>query len=407
MSSKVAAVAEREHALLSASAAHRWLNCTPAARLEETFPETESEYANEGRLAHEIAELKFRKAFTEPMGLRAFNNRLRKLQENPLYQPEMLKYTDAYLDYVSGIVHGFASYPYIAVEKRIDYSTYAPEGFGTGDCIIIYGDTIYVIDFKYGKGVPVSAVGNPQMRLYALGAYTTYAFLYPITTVKTAIVQPRLDTISEEVITVEELLAWGESIKPIAQTAFEGKGEYVSGDHCRFCRAKGQCRARAEFSLSLEEVHFMKPPLISNEEVGQILERAKNLAKWAADLEAYALAECLKGIEIPGWKAVEGRSTRQFTNQDEAFKVLTGAGYEEAMLYERKPLTLAATEKLIGKPKFAELLQGFINMPPGKPTLAPVTDKREAIKTITAEEAFGETANNCETNNENGGNANE
>lgn len=401
MSSKAAVATKREHAILSASAAHRWLTCTPSARLEETLPETKSGYADEGKLAHSIAELKFRKAFTEPMGLRAFNSRLKKLQENPLYQPEMIKHTDMYLDYVSEIVHSFASYPYVAVEKQIDLSTYVPQGFGTADCIVVFGDTIHVIDFKYGKGVPVSAEGNPQMRLYALGAYMAYAFLYPLTTVKTAIVQPRLDTISEEVISVEELLAWGERIKPIARTAFEGKGEYVAGDHCRFCRAKAQCRARAEINLSLEDIHFMMPPLISNEEVGQILERAKHLAKWTADLQDYALAECLKGADIPGWKAVEGRSIRQFTNQDEAFNVLLNAGYEEAMLYERKPLTLAATEKLIGKPKFAELLKEFVNTPPGKPTLAPATDTREAIKPITAEQAFGEN------DKENGGNANE
>jgi len=414
MSQKVATVNEPKHALLSASSAHRWLTCTPSARLEKTLPETRSEYADEGRLAHAIAELKFRKAFTEPMSLRTFNNRLKKLQENPLYQPEMLKHTDAYLDYALSIAHSFPTRAYIAVEKQIDYAAYAPQGFGTADCIIIFGDTIHVIDFKYGKGVPVSAVNNPQMRLYALGALTAYSFLYPIATIKTAIVQPRLDTISEETITAEDLIAWGEGIRPIAQIAFEGKGEFTSGDHCRFCRAKAQCRARAEFNLSLEEVHMMKPPLISNEEVGQILERAKNLAKWAADLEEYALAECLKGIEIPGWKAVEGRSTRQFTNQDAAFNILLSAGYEEAMLYERKPLTLAATEKLIGKPKFVELLKEYVNTPPGKPALAPANDKREAIKTITAEQAFSETVNSetvnsnvtvnsNETKNENGG----
>lgn len=381
----------KQHALLSASAAERWLHCTPSARLEAAQPEQESSYANEGRLAHDIAELKLRKAFVEPMGLRKFNDRLKKLRENPLYQEEMLNHTDTYLEYVSAIMHSFKTPPYIAIEKRLDYSQYAPEGFGTGDCIIIAGNILHVIDFKYGKGVPVSAYENPQMKLYALGAFTESAFLFPITTIKMAIIQPRLNSISEFEISVTDLLAWGESIKPIAQKAFAGEGEFVSGDHCQFCRVKSLCRARTEFNTSLEEYKIMKPPLLSNDEVGQILVRAQNLAKWASDLEDYALAEILKGSEIPGWKAVEGRSIRQFTNQDEAFKVLTSNGFEEVMLYERKPLTLASVEKLIGKPKFTELLSTYVNTPPGKPTLAILSDKREAITLkATVEQAFGE-----------------
>lgn len=380
---------EPEHALLSASGACRWLACTPSARLEETLPESTSEYAEEGRLAHEIAELKLRKAFVEPIGPRKFNNQLKKFKENPLYQDEMLKHTDTYLDYVSGIVHGFTALPYVAVEKRLDYSSYAPEGFGTGDTIIIGGNILHVIDFKYGKGVPVSAEMNPQMMLYALGAYTEYSFLYPIETVKMVIIQPRLDMVSEYELITENLLAWGESIKPIAQTAFAGEGEFVPGDHCRFCRAKALCRARSEFNTELESYQQMKPPLISNEEVGQILQRARDLAKWVKDLEDYALAECLKGNEVPGWKAVEGRNVRQFTNQDDAFAVLTGAGYDEAILYERKPITLTNVEKLLGKPKFNELLTNYVEKPPGKPTLAPINDKREAITRTSAAEDFG------------------
>lgn len=389
------------HALLSASGAHKWLHCTPSAKLEETFPETESQYANEGRLAHEIGELKLRKAFIEPMGPKAFNNRLKKLQEDPLYQEEMLKHTDTYLDYVYSVVHGYSSPPYIAVEKRLDYSAYAPEGFGTGDCIIIGGNTLHVVDLKYGKGVPVSAEDNPQMKLYALGAYIEYSFLYPVGTVKMTIVQPRLDSISEWSIQIHDLLKWGDGIKMIAQIAFEGGGVFSPGEHCRFCRAKSLCRARAEFNTSLEEYNMMKPPLISNEEVGQILKRAQDLAAWAKNLEEYALSECLKGNEISGWKAVEGRSTRQFTDTDAAFKVLKDNSIDEAMLYERKPLTLSKVEELIGKKKFKELLTEYVDRPPGKPALVLSSDKREAITRITVEEAFN---NNL---NENGGNVNE
>ena len=389
-----------EHALLSASASHRWISCTPSARLEETLPEQKSEYAEEGSLAHEICDLKLRKAFVEPMGLRTFNNRLKKLQEKPLYQDEMLRHADSYLDYISGVVHGYTAPPYIAIEKRIDFSSIVPQGFGTGDCIIIGGDTLYVIDFKYGKGVPVSAANNPQMMLYALGAYDAYSILYNVQRVEMVIVQPRLDSVSEYGMSIEDLLAWGDSVKVIAKTAYAGEGEFVSGEHCRFCRAKALCRARSEFNTSLEGFNQMKPPLISNDEVGQILVRAQHLAKWVADLEEYALAALIRGEDIKGWKAVEGRSVRQFTDSDAAFELLKANGTEEAMLYERKPLTLAGVEKLVGKAKFTEQLGAFVIVPPGKPTLAVESDKREALKRRSAEEDFKNI-------NENGGNENE
>ena len=306
----------------------------------------------------------------------------------------MLKHTDTYLDYIAGILHGFFSPPYVAAEKRIDYSYYAPEGFGTGDCIIIGGNILHIIDFKYGKGVSVSAKDNPQMMLYALGAYTEYSFLYPIDTVKMTIIQPRLDSISEDSKTIEELLIWGESIKPIAKMAFNGEGEYSPGEHCRFCRAKALCRARADHYLSLEEFHKMKPPLISKEEVGQILMRAQELSAWVKNLEEYALSECIQGNAIEGWKVVEGRAVRQFISQDEAFNVLVANGFEETMLYERKPLTLTETEKLVGKARFKELLASYIHTPPGKPTLVLEADKRESYKRITAAEDFKLESNN-------------
>jgi hypothetical protein len=385
----------KNHALLSASGAHKWLNCTPSARLEENMPESESIYANEGRLAHEIGELKLKKAFVEPMGPQKFKAALKKLESDPLFQDEMLKHTDTYFDYISGIVHSFNSPPYIRVEKRIDFSAYAPEGFGTGDCIIIGGNVLHVCDFKYGKGVPVSAEYNPQMMLYALGAYTEYSFLYPIERVKMAIIQPRLDSISEFEMSIADLLGWGECIKPNAQKAFNGEGEFISGEWCRFCRAKALCRARSEFSQTIINASAGKlPPVLSNEEVGAILAQINvyGVEKWIKDLEEYALTELLKGNLVPGWKAVEGRSVRQFDDTDEAFKVLIGAGFDEAILYERKPLTLAAVEKLLGKAQFNKLLKDYYFTPPGKPTLAPVSDKRIAISNRTsAAEDFGTT----------------
>lgn len=377
-----------EHALLSASASQRWLNCTPSARLEETLSEETSEFAAAGTLAHGISELKLKKYCIEPMSTRTFNGRLNKLKKQPLYEEEMLKHTDTYLDYVAGILHGFDAPPYVAVEKRIDYSNYAPEGFGTCDCLIIGGDIMHVIDFKYGKGVPVLAEKNTQMMLYALGAFTEYAFLYPIKFIIMAIVQPRLNSISEYKMTTEDLLKWGENIKPIAQKAFMGEGEFIAGDHCRFCRAKAKCRKRLETNTAVEVFGYKKPPLISNEEVGQILEKAMNLDKWVKDLKGYALSECLKGNDIPGWKAVHGRGVRQFTDQDKAFEVLKENGIGETMLYERKPITLTATEDLLGKSKFKELLNDYVSMPPGKPAIVPLDDKREAIEKIKAEDVF-------------------
>jgi len=379
------------HALLSASGAERWLTCTPSARLEQQFPDTTSEYAKEGSLAHAIAELKCRKQFIEPMSARKFNAALKKMQEDPLYKEELLQHTDTYVDYISGIVHSFDSPPYVTFEKRLDLTAYAPESFGTADCIIIGNKKLHVIDFKYGQGVPVSAERNKQMMLYALGAYAEYGFLYPVETIQLSIIQPRLDNISEFEITIGALLGWGISIKEPAQRAYNGEGEFVQGDHCKFCRAKSLCRARAEFNTSLEEYNYMKPPLISNEEVGQILEKAQHLAKWVKDLEEYALSACLNGESIPGWKAVEGRSNRAFTDIDRAFEVLKQNGIDEAMLYERKPITLTAVETLVTKKKFNEWLTDYVNKPPGKPALAPEKDKREAITNkMTAAEVFKE-----------------
>jgi hypothetical protein len=391
------------HALLAASSAHKWINCTPSPRLEEQFEDTTSDYAVEGSLAHEIGELKLRKAFVEPIGQRVFNNRLKKLQEKtfttgenagkPIFQDEMMKHTDTYFDYVSKIVHGFPSPPHVVVEKRIDYSMYAPEGFGTADNLIIGSNILHVNDFKYGKGVPVSAENNPQMMLYALGAYVEYSFLYPIERVKMAIIQPRLDSISEFEMSIVDLLGWGESIKPIAAKAFKGEGEFNPGEWCRFCRAKARCRARSEFNQVIINASVgKKSPVLSNEEIGAILAQIDTLGveKWIKDLEEYALSECLKGNLIPGWKAVHGRGKRAYINVDTAFKVLTDAGYDKALLYVTEPLSPTAVEDLIGKKEYKKLLTDQVNTPPGKPTLVPISDTREAISNrTTAAEDFG------------------
>lgn len=373
--------AERAHALLSASASSRWLNCTPSVRLEEQFPESTSTYAEEGTLAHEIAELKLRKYYTEPMSQRTFNTRLNKMKKHELYQEEMLKHTDTYLEYLQSLTIGMKSTPYVAVEKRIDYSAYAPEGFGTVDCLIISSDTLYVTDFKYGKGVSVSAENNPQMKLYALGALIEYSFLYPIKSIKLAIIQPRLNSISEFDLTADELLAWGEEIKPIAQQAFNGEGDFVPGEHCKFCKAKAQCKARAEQYTALEDFTSMHPGLLTNADIGEILQRAEGIESWVKALKDFALAESLKGAEISGWKAVEGRGSRCFTDLDKAFAHLKENGIDEALLFERVPLTVSKIEKVLKTEQFRSLLEepGLVQKSAGKPTLAPINDKRKQI----------------------------
>lgn len=380
------------HAILSASGASRWMACTPSARLEEQFPDSTSDYAKEGTLAHELCELKVRKNLIEPMHTRTYNSKLKKLKEHELWQDEMDKYTDTYLEYIQGLVHSYNCTPAVMVEKKVDFSNYVPDGFGTADCIIIAEGTLHVIDFKYGKGVAVSAENNPQMKLYGLGAYLEYSFLYAIDKVKMTIVQPRLDDISECEISTTELMEWAEEVvKPLAEKAYKGEGTYIAGNHCKFCRAKATCRERARMNLETSKFDFKEPALLSDEEVGEALKMAQDLAKWAEDLKDYALAESLKGKLIPGWKAVEGRGSRVFTDNEEALKVLIGSGIDETMLYERKQLTLAQIEKVLGPKQFKELVGNMVEKSPGKPTLVIETDKREAITNkTTAIEDFKE-----------------
>ncbi|AVQ30354.1 DUF2800 domain-containing protein [Fusobacterium varium] len=381
------------HAILSASGASRWMACTPSARLEEQFPDSTSEYAKEGTLAHELCELKVRKNLIEPMHTRTYNSKLKKIKEHELWQDEMDRHTDTYLEYIQGLLHSFSCTPAVMVEKKVDFSSYVPDGFGTADCIIIAEGVLHVIDFKYGKGVAVSAENNSQMKLYGLGAYLEYSFLYAIDKVKMTIVQPRLDeVISEYEISVTELMEWAEEIvKPLAEKAYKGEGTYIAGNHCKFCRAKATCRERARMNLEVAKFDFKEPALLSDEEVGEALKQAQDLAKWAEDLKDYALAESLKGKLIPGWKAVEGRGSRVFTDNEEALKVLMGSGIDETMLYERKQLTLAQIEKVLGPKQFKELVGNMVEKSPGKPTLVLDTDKREAISNkTTAVEDFKE-----------------
>lgn len=384
--------AERAHALLSPSGAHRWLHCTPSARLEETLPDTESEAAKRGTLAHEIAELKLRRALTDKMPTRTYNTALKKFKSHELYEPIMDDHTDAYLEYVQKVVHEFPSPPFVAIERRVDISDYVPECSGTSDCIVIGGGHLHVIDYKNGQGVPVEAENNPQMKLYALGAVKEFSLLFPIETVHLAIVQPKVwDLPSEWTLSAADLLAWGEYIKPIAQAAFKGDGEYTIGEHCGFCRAKATCRARVGHMLDAGSKAPLKPPLIGWEEVGDVLQRAEGIVKWYNDLKKQALAEVLKGGKVAGWKAVEGRGSRDYVDLDAAFAHLKENGIDEAILYERKPLTPPQLEDALTKKLYKELLEepGHVIKRPGAPTLAPESDNRPAVTDkVKPEDAF-------------------
>lgn len=398
-----------KHALLSASSAHRWLACTAAPHFEENFPDGTSEYAEEGTLAHAICELYARKHFTV-MTNRKFNAELKKLQTKPLYSDEMLHSAEAYVQYLSEKAMSYEKAPYVAMEVRVDFSDYVPGGFGTCDCVMIGGDTLHITDYKNGKGVAVSAIENPQMGLYALGALKMFSAVFgdSIKKVSMGICQPRLnEEASEDSLTVEELRAWGESIKPTAQEAYDGPGTFCPGEHCRFCKGKAQCRARADQNTAFEdfkdcaiagkaapELQALSPeakaviglsPMLSDLEVADLLMRAKGLVQWYNDLQEYATAALLEGKEIPGWKVVAGKSNRMLTSVDEAFNKVIEAGYDEALLYERKPITLTGVENLLGKAKFSELLADCVTKPLGKPTLVPAEDKREPYSTTASD----------------------
>lgn len=387
----------RAHALLSASSAHRWLSCTPSALLEADFPDTTSDAAKEGTLAHEMCEIKarqalFRKSEAGYIAKNIATRELNKLRKDPRYSEEMEGFTDDYASELDLRALDFTDRPYIALEARLDLTEWVPEGFGTADCVMIGGNRILVIDFKYGKGVRVSAENNPQMQLYALGALQKFALVYDIKTVAMMIVQPRLSAeadLWEEPI--EDLLAFGEMVRQKAALAIKGEGEFHPGEEqCRFCRVRQTCRARADHNIQLAFGDIGKlPPLISNAEVGEYLAKGEDVARWLKDLQEYALSTCLAGGEIPGYKAVEGRGSRDWTDQDAAFRALMTGGVPEAAMYERKALTLAALEKVVGKKEFAELVGEYIVKNPGKPALVKESDKRPAItNTPTVEEAF-------------------
>lgn len=377
-----------KHAILSASGSERWLNCPPSARLEELIPEEKSEYAAEGTFAHKLAELHLRK-YLECIENTEYGKQLKKLKENEFYSQEMEDFIEIYLDIAIEKINEARSKSKDAIiflEQRLDFSPWVSEGFGTSDLVLISDGAIEVIDLKYGKGVPVSAEGNTQMRLYGLGALNQFDILYDIEEVKMTIVQPRLDSVSTDIMRTCDLLSWGdETVKPKAELAFKGEGEFCTGDHCRFCRAKAICRARAEANLELARYDFRDPTLLDDEEIAEILFKADELRAWAADVQAYALDQAYThGVKFDGWKLVEGRSNRKYTDDEKVAKTLIEKGYKEDDLYTKSILGITAMEKFLGKKKFEELLEGFVIKPPGKPTLVPESDKRPELSSAAS-----------------------
>lgn len=382
---------ERAHAKLSASGASRWATCPGSVQMEDGIPDKESIYAQEGTLAHEMSELKL-KHYLDPKGFgkRKLNAAIKKLKENELYQAEMESYTDTYVDFIKEKALSFPSNPYIEIEKRVDFSRWVDGGFGTCDCVLIHGSTLSIIDLKYGKGVPVSAEQNEQLILYALGAYDAFNLIYNLDKIELNIVQPRINNFSTWEISLTELLLWGDYFKVQAEKALGGNGELVpSAKACKFCKARDICTARAENNLSLESEIKLKPNEIPKDKLYEYISRGEDIAKWVADLKAYALDMCLKGEDVKGLKALAGRTSRSWTNQDEAINKLIEGGIDEAIIYDKVPLTLAKLEKALGKQQFTTLVGDMVVTSEGKPTLVFENDKRPAItNTVNATSIF-------------------
>ena len=386
-----------KHAVLSASSAERWLHCPGSVQLTKDMPDTDTAYTREGTLAHSIGELKLRKQFGigGPMGPRTYTTRLNKLKKDPLYQPEMDRCTDDYRDYIVDTANALPGRPYITVEHKVDYSSFAQGGFGTADCIMYYGSDLFVNDYKHGAGVPVEAKENPQMMLYALGAVLEYQLFCDFKTIHLAIIQPRAGGVKEWSLSRDDLMDWAAfTVRPAADKATEPDcSEYHSGPWCRWCKAANICRTHAmDVTNAVADFMLALPPLLSPEEFGGLLHKLDPLLRYAEKAKACAVESLLKGESIPGWKLVEGRKTRAWDNQEAAFEALSKAGIEDALLWHREPFTLAQIEKQLGAKAFAEAAGNHVIQKPGKPTLAPEEDKRESYSPRpSVEEDFKQT----------------
>ena len=363
-----------KHALLSASSMHRILACPPSARLCANIEDRASPYAQQGTDAHELCEYKVLSA----LGKAGHD----PTEELEFYDAEMESCTEEYRNYVMEQLEEakkFCKDPIVLVEQRLDFSKWVPDGFGTGDCLIVADDVLHIIDFKYGLGVLVEAEHNPQMMCYALGGLDIYDGIYDIKTIKLTVFQPRRDNVSTCTMSKDELLTWADTVlSPTAKLAYEGKGEFKAGEHCVFCKLKATCRKRAEYNLELAKYDFEMPATLEDTEIAAILPRLDNLVSWANDIKEYALQQALSGTKYDGYKVVEGKSNRKYTDESAVASAVTDAGFDP---YEKHLLGVTAMTSLLGKTKFNELLGDLIEKPQGKPTLVPETDKRPALNT--------------------------
>ena len=368
-----------KHAFLSASSSHRWLACPPSALLCAKEADQSSAYAKQGSDAHELCEY---------LLLKALGHDPPDPTENlDYYDAEMLSCAEGYRDFVMEQVEEarkLSADPLICVEQRLDYSRWVENGFGTGDCVIVADDLLHVIDYKYGLGVLVSAsgddgTGNSQLKCYALGALDTFGDLYDIRRIKLSIYQPRRENVDTFEMTVEDLLRWADDVlSPTAKLAFTGDGEFCAGDHCVFCKVKATCRARADYSMELVKYEFEKPAMLDDEEIAAILPMIDSLVSWATDIKEFALQQALSGTVYAGYKVVEGRSNRKYSDETAVARIVEEAGYDP---FEKKLLGVTAMQRQLGKKKFQELLGGFLYKPPGKPVLVPTSDSRPEFNT--------------------------
>ena len=366
----------RAHSLLSASSAHRWLACPPSAVAAEAYPSQDTEYTREGTLAHEVAEIVAKRDESR-------NTDARDWLQDGITQ-EMVDCAASYADYIREQITSDSAT--VLLEQRVDFSRWVPNGFGTCDCVILQGDTMTIIDYKYGQGVPVSAVGNPQMMLYALGAWSDFGFAYDIETVEMHIFQPRIGNISADKLPLQDLLTWaGTVVAPTAALAAKGEGEYKPGEHCRFCPHAGRCRALTEVCTTYVETHDLRAavPVLAPQEVADVLAMEPLVNLWLKKVKAQALTTLMEGGEIPGYKVVEGKlGNRKWTDELKTLEALKKAGYDQKDVTETKLLSPAGMDKAIGKKKVVELLDSFIDRSPGAPTIVPETDKRPPLDRV-------------------------
>lgn len=365
------------HAILSASSSKRWLTCTPSARLEATLPEPKKapgsfDFSQEGTMAHSLAEAKLRHHFGQ-IGIEEFEREYEIIKATPYYNEEFETHVDNYVLYVRSQV-GEGDIPFF--EQRVDFSDWIPDGFGTADVVILSKHSIRVIDLKFGQGVPVSAIDNSQLRLYALGAYAKFKEEYPeLKEVSYTIHQPRLDSISNDGTTIHRLVDWANYfVKPKAKKAWSGSGEFLPGDHCQFCRAKATCRARADFNNELAKLEFKDPPLLDDEELQNVLAKAQDLRQWVADVEEYALQKAVEENKIPrGFELSTTVTHRRIADQALAAEVLKEKGLPETEIWEQPKLkSIAALEKLRPKGQVVAWLGELVQRPEGSPKLVRV-----------------------------------